>query len=285
MEARQLALFLAACQHLNHATASAETKVSASAISQAVSGLEQELGVALFFRGPLGHIPTEAARWLYQLAETLLQLLEAAVHPTVADKADTLQVISPLQFMFGRLSRMAALASRELCLEHGGVRVRTAFASPFNDVDKLVRNGQADIVMSYGDTEGDSPFHLYDDDWVVVRNREEAAPLTALLLPPLSISYRPPLTLRQLRCFDAVPGLENMTEAAQQLHVAQPALSVQLRNLEMTVGEPLFIRHRHGMVPAPRAGRRIALLSSDRHCEPDPARLQAGQWRAERRHG
>jgi len=45
---------------------------------------------------------------------------------------------------------------------------------------------------------------------------------------------------QQLRAFEAVARLGSVTGAAAELHVTQPTVSVQLRELSAAVGEPLF---------------------------------------------
>src|SRR5512135_250302 len=45
---------------------------------------------------------------------------------------------------------------------------------------------------------------------------------------------------QQLRAFEAVARLGSVTGAAAELHVTQPTVSVQLRELAAAVGEPLF---------------------------------------------
>lgn len=45
---------------------------------------------------------------------------------------------------------------------------------------------------------------------------------------------------QQLRCFEAAARLSSVTRAAGELHVTQPTVSVQLRELAQAVGEPLF---------------------------------------------
>ena len=47
-------------------------------------------------------------------------------------------------------------------------------------------------------------------------------------------------TLPQLRLFEATARLGTFTRAAQELHMAQPTASVQIRKLSETVGVPLF---------------------------------------------
>jgi DNA-binding transcriptional LysR family regulator len=47
-------------------------------------------------------------------------------------------------------------------------------------------------------------------------------------------------TLPQLSVFDAVAKLGNFTRAAEELHISQPTVSVQIKKLTETVGLPLF---------------------------------------------
>jgi len=48
------------------------------------------------------------------------------------------------------------------------------------------------------------------------------------------------VTLRQLEVFSAVARRQNYTRAAEELHMSQPAVSMQIRQLEDHVGLPLF---------------------------------------------
>jgi DNA-binding transcriptional LysR family regulator len=47
------------------------------------------------------------------------------------------------------------------------------------------------------------------------------------------------LTLRQLQCFSAVARNLSFTKAAEELHLTQPAVSMQIRQLEQQAGLPL----------------------------------------------
>lgn len=57
------------------------------------------------------------------------------------------------------------------------------------------------------------------------------------------------INLRQLRYFSRVVETGNMTRAADQLNVAQPALGLQIRQLEEDLGSVLLIRHSRGVEP------------------------------------
>lgn len=60
------------------------------------------------------------------------------------------------------------------------------------------------------------------------------------------------LTLQQLRLFEAVARHRHFTRAAEELHLTQPAVSIQLRRLEENVGAKLFehIGKRFFLTPA-----------------------------------
>ncbi|MFD4035389.1 LysR family transcriptional regulator [Streptomyces sp. NPDC058637] len=64
------------------------------------------------------------------------------------------------------------------------------------------------------------------------------------------------LDLRKLRYFVAVADQLHFSRAADELHIAQPVLSRQIRALEQDLGAPLFTRDRHG-VALTDAGRQL----------------------------
>ena len=61
------------------------------------------------------------------------------------------------------------------------------------------------------------------------------------------------MNFRQLRYFLSVVDTGNMTRAADQLHVAQTALGMQIKQLEESLGVALLVRHSRGVEPT-RAG-------------------------------
>jgi DNA-binding transcriptional LysR family regulator len=62
--------------------------------------------------------------------------------------------------------------------------------------------------------------------------------------------------LRHLRYFTAIAELSSFTQAAERLHVTQPALSRQMRDLEEELGRKLFDRVNNGVRLTP-VGRRF----------------------------
>ncbi|MFD0668022.1 LysR family transcriptional regulator [Ramlibacter sp. MAHUQ-53] len=71
-----------------------------------------------------------------------------------------------------------------------------------------------------------------------------------------------PINFRQLQYFARIVETGNMTRAAEQLYVAQPALGLQIKQMEEALGVSLLHRHSRGVEPT-RAGR----LLYERACE------------------
>ena len=77
------------------------------------------------------------------------------------------------------------------------------------------------------------------------------------------------LSLKPLRCFVAVAELRSFTRAAEQLHMTQPSLSIQVNHLEQQLGCRLFDRTTRQVVVTPSGERlrefaRRMVESSDR---------------------
>ncbi len=60
-----------------------------------------------------------------------------------------------------------------------------------------------------------------------------------------------PVTLRQLRYFQALVEHGSFSRAAESVHVSQPALSLQIRELESALGGPLVERESRGVLLTP----------------------------------
>jgi hypothetical protein len=75
-------------------------------------------------------------------------------------------------------------------------------------------------------------------------NRAQTEPVQ----PPVAPGRVPQsLELRHLRYFVAVADAGSFSHAAEQLFLAQPTLSQQIRRLEETIGTPLLHRRREGL--------------------------------------
>ena len=65
------------------------------------------------------------------------------------------------------------------------------------------------------------------------------------------------ISLKQLKYFDAVVRTGHFGKAAEQCAVTQPALSMQIQEMEKDLGVPLLERGRNGVIPT-EAGREVA---------------------------
>lgn len=89
------------------------------------------------------------------------------------------------------------------------------------------------------------------------------------------------MEIRLLRYFLAVAREENITRAAESLHISQPSLSKQLMALEREVGKPLLVRGKRkltltadGILLRKRAEELLALLEkTERELATDTAQL------------
>jgi DNA-binding transcriptional LysR family regulator len=61
------------------------------------------------------------------------------------------------------------------------------------------------------------------------------------------------IDLNLLAAFDALMSERNVTRAAAQVGVSQPAMSAALSRLRALLGDPLFLRSADGLLPTPRA--------------------------------
>src|ERR1700742_723792 len=76
----------------------------------------------------------------------------------------------------------------------------------------------------------------------------------------MAVHFRRDLTIRQLRALGAVHAMGSVTAAARSLNLTQPAVTLQLRNLEALAGLPLIQRTGDGM-RLTDAGREVMVLS------------------------
>ncbi|WP_027801853.1 LysR family transcriptional regulator [Paraburkholderia dilworthii] len=73
------------------------------------------------------------------------------------------------------------------------------------------------------------------------------------------------LNLRDIRAFIAVAQTGSFTQAATRLHLSQPALTVQIRRLEETLGLRLFDRNSRNVALTPTGRDLLPLLQKSLH--------------------
>jgi LysR family transcriptional regulator, transcription activator of glutamate synthase operon len=86
------------------------------------------------------------------------------------------------------------------------------------------------------------------------------------------------MELRQLRSVEAVARHRHFTRAAEELHLAQSALSHQIRRLEQELGTPLFERTSRRVAPT-EAGEAIAARARRILAEVDAAHAEVDELR------
>ena len=86
------------------------------------------------------------------------------------------------------------------------------------------------------------------------------------------------MELRQLRSVEAVARHRHFTRAAEELHIAQSALSHQIRRLEEELGTPLFERTSRRVTPT-EAGQAIAARARRVLAEVEGARAEVDELR------
>src|SRR6266403_3630996 len=82
----------------------------------------------------------------------------------------------------------------------------------------------------------------------------------------IRVSARGSMELRHLRCFAVVAKTCHFGQAAEQLHVAQPAVSHAIRQLEAELDVTLFNR----------TTRQVALTAAGEFLQAEAARILAG---------
>jgi DNA-binding transcriptional LysR family regulator len=71
------------------------------------------------------------------------------------------------------------------------------------------------------------------------------------------------LTLRQIEVFNVVARHRNDTRAAEELHLSQPAVSMQIRQLEASIGLSMFEQVGKRLSPAAQAFKAFVLEQAE----------------------
>src|SRR5581483_1033771 len=172
MDIRQLEYFLAAVDHGGFTRGAAAAHVAQPSLSQAIAGLERELGVALFVRAGRSARLTSAGEELAALAADIRGVhvgrLEIVALPTLA--------VDPLARLLG-----------EMRTAHPGVTIRVHEPEDAGAIDRWVTSGRAELGLTDLTTGGRglARVELFRQEVVAV-------------CPPRTTGVRGPMTPHQL---------------------------------------------------------------------------------------
>ncbi|MGG7100548.1 LysR family transcriptional regulator [Rhodococcus sp. 24CO] len=161
MEFRQMEYFLAVVENKGISGAAAALGVAQPTVSQALRGLERELGVRLFHRIGRGMVLSAAGRSLVGPSRQVLRDVAAAEGQlTATDGA-----------VVGRLDIMAfpALTSgtivdliAEFCIRYPRARVRFSELEREDNLDSLIRDGHCEFAVAHLPLEAAKGFEIIE---------------------------------------------------------------------------------------------------------------------------
>ena len=146
MDARQLKFFLAIIDYGGFSRAADQLLIAQPSLSQAIAGLERELGVPLFHRGGRGVVPSDAAERLIGPARQVLRDLAAAQSAIDAVKGVTTGSVEissmPSPAVEPLTTIMTAFVRR-----HPDITLSVASAFEPDEVLHAVRTGEVEIGL------------------------------------------------------------------------------------------------------------------------------------------
>lgn len=195
-----LSKFVLACQSPRLADAADKLGQSSSALSMALHGLEEKLGLKLFIRRAGGLDLLPAAFWLFRIGAQLLYMEQLAreARPRAGARPVKLVVDLDLNFAIGRVSKAVLRTCQALISRYPELYVEWRFAG-LDDGDagdpsglaapEVLPDRQAHVRIFYG-THGKVPegaVLLQNDPWIIVgssgsrmKDTAQKGPLTLL---------------------------------------------------------------------------------------------------------
>lgn len=234
MQLKRFSYFTSTFHASKYFEAAAAYGISPSTLSESITSLEKEFGLPLIQRGPHKRAPTDAANWLHQRIEPVLQLAELA--EAILDHEDLppiecLTVTSPLPLASGCLSRATRLAVQALRKEHPNVIVEMRFhcgtMTPPDAVPQSAPSTTGDIVLDYGDGANGGDLVLFHDEWAAVMSSDRRAGPKGridldglrrlrLVIPPLPVAQTSRIRAYCSRHDLADPGIMDVETFARQ---------------------------------------------------------------------
>jgi DNA-binding transcriptional LysR family regulator len=147
VDARRLEYFLAIVDHDGFGRAAAQLHIAQPSLSQAIAGLERELGVPLFHRVGRRVVLSDAGRELVPPARQVLRDLRTA-HAVVESVKGVRRGRVELVTMPSPGVEPLATLLRDFGRHHPGVTVTAAAAFTVDDVVEAVRRGSSELGLA-----------------------------------------------------------------------------------------------------------------------------------------
>lgn len=213
LHASSVIYFLEVAQRGSISAASETLHVAVSAISRQISGLESDLGIALFHRTTRGMVLTEAGEVVQQYARRLLldtETLQAELLGLQGLKHSTVRVVCTDGFAQDYLPSVIVSFRND----YPGVMFSLDVCTPAL-ATKMVREGIADVALTFTIAAQEGIYVEYSEAAPIYAHVDRSHPLTQLKEVSLRDVIAYPVVLptgpnivRQL--FDLVCGLENL---------------------------------------------------------------------------
>lgn len=146
MDARQLKFFLAIIDYGGFSRAAEQLLIAQPSLSQAMAGLERELGVPLFHRVGRGVVPSDAAERLIGPARQVLRDLAAAQSAIDAVKGITTGSVEITRMPSPAVEPLTTIMTT-FVREHPDITPSVAAAFEPDDVLHAVRTGEVEIGL------------------------------------------------------------------------------------------------------------------------------------------
>ena len=146
MDARQLKFFLAIIDYGGFSRAAEQLLIAQPSLSQAIAGLERELGVPLFHRVGRGVVPSDAAERLIGPARQVLRDLAAAQSAIDAVKGITTGAVEITSMPSPAVEPLTTIMT-DFVRKHPDITLSVAAAFEPEDVMHAVRTGEVEIGL------------------------------------------------------------------------------------------------------------------------------------------
>jgi DNA-binding transcriptional LysR family regulator len=146
MDARQLKFFLAVIDNGGFSRAADQLLIAQPSLSQAIAGLERELGVPLFHRVGRGVVPSDVAERLIGPARQVMRDLAAAQSAIDAVKGITTGTVEVVSMPSPAVEPLTTITTG-FVTRHPDITLSVAAAFEPDDVLRAVRTGEVEIGL------------------------------------------------------------------------------------------------------------------------------------------